>query len=488
MKGLKYIIALVGLMAMGMDTAQDTLETLDTLDKLDTPDTATTFSPKTKVYVFDIKENIAPAAWRNTQKAFDEAMSIDADYIIIHMNTYGGMVNIADSIRTKIINSPIPVFVFVDNNAASAGALISIACDSIYMRKGASIGAATVVDQSGQVVPDKYQSYMRSTMRATAESHGKDTVITGNDTIIDWHRNPRVAEAMVDPSIYVEGIVDTGKVLTFTASEAMAHGFCEGIAENIPEVLALAGIEDYTLARQEKTRLDRVINTLLSPILQGILLMIIIGGIYFELQTPGVGFPLGAALLAAILYFAPLYLEGMAENWELILFAVGLVLLGVEVFVIPGFGVAGISGIVMVVVGLTLAMIDNIVFTLDGTHAFGAISGAFATVLISFVASITLSVYLSRKVFMSNRGLFSSMALSFNEGKEDGYVSVDMKYKEMVGKTGIADTVLRPSGRVEIDNQLYDAISEFGFIERGEKVKVVRHHSGQLNVVKVKEG
>ena len=124
----------------------------------------------TMVYLFEIKENIAPPAWRLTKRAFDEADEMNADLILIHLNTYGGMLDAADSMRTKILNSHIPVWVFIDNNAASAGALISIACDRIYMRPGGSIGAATVVNQKGEVVPDKYQSFMRSTMRATGDS------------------------------------------------------------------------------------------------------------------------------------------------------------------------------------------------------------------------------------------------------------------------------------------------------------------------------
>jgi len=150
------------------------------------------------VYKFNIKENIAPAIWRQTKQAFDAAESLKADLFLIHMNTYGGTVVDADSIRTRILNSKIPVVVFIDNNAASAGALISLACDRIYMRTGSSFGAATVVNQTGEKMPDKYQSYMRATMRATAESHGKDTIINGQDTTYRWKRDPRIAEAMVD--------------------------------------------------------------------------------------------------------------------------------------------------------------------------------------------------------------------------------------------------------------------------------------------------
>ena len=126
-----------------------------------------------KVYTFDIKEMIAPPVWRTTKLAMENAAKMNAGLILIHMNTYGGTLDDADSIRTKILNSKIPVYVFIDKNAASAGALISIACDSIYMAPGASIGAATVVNQNGEPLPDKYQSYMRSMMRATAEAKGR---------------------------------------------------------------------------------------------------------------------------------------------------------------------------------------------------------------------------------------------------------------------------------------------------------------------------
>ena len=143
-------------------------------------------SLKTKVYTFKIFREIGSTSWIHTQEAFAEAEAMKADVILLHMNTYGGQVVFADSIRTKILNSAIPVHVFIDNNAASAGALISIACDSIYMRPGANIGAATVVNQSGEKMPDKYQSYMRATMRATAEAHGADTIVEEGKTIIKW--------------------------------------------------------------------------------------------------------------------------------------------------------------------------------------------------------------------------------------------------------------------------------------------------------------
>jgi len=284
-----------------------------------TAQTDSTIKQPTRVYKVKIMDNIMPAAWRHVQRGFSEATEKNADIILIHLNTYGGMVNMADSIRTKILNSPIPVWVFIDNQAASAGALISIACDSIYMRKGASIGAATVVDQEGKVVPDKFQSFMRSTMRATAEAKGKKKIVENGDTIEVWRRNPIIAEAMVDPSIYIKGVIDSGKVLTFTTEEAIMNGYCEGKAENIQELFVQAGISDYEMYEFKPTLLDLIIGFLTNPIVSGLLIMLIVGGIYFELQTPGIGFPLAAAATAAVLYFATLYLEGLAENYELLI-------------------------------------------------------------------------------------------------------------------------------------------------------------------------
>lgn len=373
------------------------------------------------VYKVDIKDEIGPSIWRLVKRSFDRATDENADVILVHMNTYGGMVVYADSLRSLILNYPKPVWVFIDNNAASAGALISIACDRIYMREGANIGAATVVNQTGDAMPDKYQSYMRSMIRATAQAHGKDTVMENGQSVIRWKRDPRIAEAMVDERVVVEGVTDSGKVVTFTPHEAMQYGFCDGIAENVAEVLQKEGVTNYELHEYKPTTMDRFIGFLISPIVQGILIMIIIGGIYFELQTPGIGFPLVAAITACLLYFAPLYLEGMANYVEMI-FVVSCSLLSL----------------------------------------FG-------------------SIWLSRKLFGSRRLNF---ALHAEQKVEDGFVGVDMAAKEEIGKEGIAFTDLRPAGKVMIGNEVYDAVSDTGaFIERGKVVRVVKYQAGQVYVV-----
>lgn len=436
-----------------------------------------------RVYVFEIRDDIAKPALRVTQKAMDEAEKWKADFILLELNTYGGLVNIADSIRTKIINCRIPVIGFVDNQAISAGALISIACDSLFIRPGGSIGAATVVDQTGNVVPDKYQSFMRSTMRATAESHGKDTLVSGNDTLIRWHRDPHIAEAMVDPTLVVPGLDDSLKVVTLTAEEAIKWNFCEGLATNITEVLEKTGLKHCELKRYQPKAIDKAIGFLLSPVVQGILIMIMLGGIYFELQAPGIGLPLAAAAAAALLYFAPLYLEGLAQNWEILLFLAGLVLLIVEIFVIPGFGVAGIGGIALMVTGLTLSLVDNVVFRLEGTESIWQIVKALMTVLISLFLAFMLFILGSKRLAYSKA--FKNIALDATEQKKEGFVSIDARQKEMTGKTGVAHTILRPSGMVSIEDEIFDAVAETGYIEKGDRIRVIRDEAGQLYVEKI---
>lgn len=418
------------------------------------------------VYHFSIDEEIAPPASLRVEKAMEEAKEIDADLIVVHINTFGGTLDDADKIRTAFLQSDIPVYAYINNNAASAGALISIACDSIYMHSGSSIGAATVVDMAGEVQPDKYQSYMRSLMRTTAEARG---------------RRPDIAQAMVDPDIHINGISDSGKVLTFTTSEAIEYGYCEAEVDNVKTLLNHAGVKEYIIHEQRYSFIDKLIGFLVTPIVSGILIMLIIGGIYFELQQPGIGFPLILALSAAALYFAPLYLDGLATYWEIIIFIIGLVLIAIEIFVIPGFGVAGISGIVCVVVGLVFSMVGNVGFDFSGIPA-GIVSNRLMVVMLAIAISLPLSIWLGKKLFEST--LFGGLALSTTEKTSEGFTVAADQMQMLIGKECKAATILRPAGKVVIEGRTYDAVSQYGFIEKGQSVQVIDYVNGSL-VVKV---
>ncbi len=421
---------------------------------------------KVKVYKFNMKEEIGPPTWRQTQEMLKEAEKLGAEIILIHMDTYGGEVYAADKIRSALLDCKIPVYVFIDDNAASAGALISIACDSIYMSGGGTIGSATVVDGNGHPAPEKYQSYMRSRLRATAEQTGRD---------------PRIAEGFNDSSIVIPGIKESGKVLAFTASEAMKNGYCEGQGETVQEILESAGITNFELQEYVPTSIGKIIDFLINPFVSGLLIMIMIGGIYFEMKSPGIGFPLFAAITAAILYFAPHYLEGLAAHWEILVFVIGLILLGVEIFVIPGFGVVGIAGIVFMVMGLALALIDAI----PGDKTFSLPDGeqfikAIFMVVVSIILSTVFSFYFGGKLVNSN--VFMRLSVKGVQRSSEGYVVGDAKMKSMVGIKGVAFTDLRPSGKVEIGGESYDATAEMGYIEKGKEVVVIKMEAAQLFV------
>ncbi|MGB0522588.1 MAG: NfeD family protein [Flammeovirgaceae bacterium] len=419
-----------------------------------------------KVLLMEIKDVIDPRMSRYVKLALEEADELGTTHVVIDMDTYGGELQSADDIRTLLLDYPKHVFVYVNKNAASAGALISIACDRIYMAPGSSIGAATVVNGGdGAKAPDKYQSYMRSIMRATAEASG---------------RNPEIAEAMVDENLYIEGISEIGQVVTFTPSEAKKHGFCEGTANSINELLKLNGLEDATVERFELGASEKVISVFLNPFISGILILVIIGGIYYELQTPGVGFPIAAAAIAAVLYFVPYYLNGLAENWELMIFLVGVILIALEVFVIPGFGIAGIAGITLTFASLILMMMDNNYFNFDLVDPF-AITKSLTVGISSFIGTIVLIVLgLSN---LTRTRFYERVALKDTLRTDEGYTST-FNTQNMVGNTGTAYTVLRPSGKIMIDDELYDATTRGSFIDKGETIVVISQEGTSLKVKK----
>lgn len=434
---------------------------------------------KNNIVVIPIQKEIGSSTWNYTKNGLSLADSVDAKAIIIHMNTYGGQVVFADSIRTAILNSETPVHVFIDNNAASAGALISIACDSIYMREGATIGAATVVTQSGDKAIDKYQSYMRATIRATAEAQGKDTTIINGDTTISWRRNPQIAEAMVDQDIYIESVSDTGKLLTFTVNEALNNNYCEAKVGSIEEVIARLNIDNYEVIAYVPSTYDNIKGFLLNPVFHGILIMLILGGIYFELQSPGIGFPLLVSIIAAVLYFAPLYIDGLANYWEIALFIVGIILIALEVFVIPGFGIAGIAGATLAFLGLLLSMVNNVNFDFKGVET-NALLVAIITTTLSIMVGTALMLWLTSKFW--GEGRFTKLSLNANQPIKDGYIAVDIN-TDLIDKLGEAATDLRPSGKVLIDDKIYDGLAIIGLIEKGTKVVVKKQESGQLYVM-----
>lgn len=410
-------------------------------------------------YRIRLDQDIDPSAQRLVVLGLEKAAEAGADYVLLDLDTYGGAVDAADSIRSAILRYDRPVIAFVNMQAASAGALISIACDSIYMKTGSSIGAATVVDQSGAVMPDKYQSFMRGMMRSTATATGRD---------------PKIAESMVSAD----------SVLSLTPHEAMIVGYCNGICESAEEVAQLvSGDKEFTIRNMDEdmTWVDRMIQFLLNPILQSIFMMMIIGGIFVEIRTPGIGLPLLTAILGAVLYFAPAYMGHLAEHWEILLFVVGLVLIAVEIFVIPGFGVCGISGIILIIASLALAMVDNGVFReIDGSLNLQPLIKPLAIVVTSFAAAIGGSMWLVSRLYSTRT--FDHIALRQEMKAEEGFTGVVSGLEGLVGSTVTVFSDMRPGGKVQSeDGHIHEATLKFGgYAAKGTRLKVLSAEQGRL--------
>lgn len=410
-------------------------------------------------YRIRLDREIDKAAQRQMVEGLKKAADCEADYILLDLDTYGGAVDAADSIRSAILRCETPVLAYVNMQAASAGALISIACDSIYMKTGSSIGAATVVDQTGNVMPDKYQSFMRGMMRSTAQATGRD---------------PMIAESMVD----------TANVLSLTPQEAVKVGYCEGIYENELEVVqAIAGNNEFIIKNMEEdlTWVDRLIDLLLNPLLQSIFMMMIIGGIFVEIRTPGIGLPLVTAIVGALLYFAPGYVGNLVEHWEILLFVIGLILIGIEIFVLPGFGVCGISGILCVVIALAFSMVDNIeLYRWDGSLNLRPLIKPVGIVVFSATAAIFGSVWLVRKLYATRS--FDNIALRQEMKAEEGFVGVVSGMESLIGEEVTVFTDMRPSGKVQTsDGKIYEATLKFGgFASKGDRLRVLSAEQGRL--------
>ena len=413
----------------------------------------------TLIYRIRLDQDIDKASQRLVVLGLEKASGANADYVLLDLDTYGGAVDAADSIRSAILRYPKPVVANVNMQAASAGALISIACDSIYMKTGSSIGAATVVDQSGNVMPDKYQSFMRGMMRSTAQATGRD---------------PKIAESMTD----------TANVLTLTPTEAIAVGYCEGIAESYQDVAkCIAGGDDYIIKdmADEMTWLDKLIQFLLHPLLQSIFMMMIVGGIFVEIRTPGIGLPLLTAVVGALLYFAPAYMVNLLSNWEILLFIAGLILLAMEIFVIPGFGVCGILGIIAVVLALAFGMVDNADFyEIDGTFTLTPLLRPICIVTVSAAAAIFGGVWLVRRLYTTRS--FDYIALREEMSASEGYSGVVMGLEVLIGKDVTVLNDLKPSGKVRSgDGRIYEAVLQTGgYASKGEVLKVVAAEQGRL--------
>ena len=400
-----------------------------------------------------IDGGLAAFVERTLTSAADEG----ADSVILQIDTPGGRIDSAVSIKDAILRSSVPVIAFVDKNAISAGALISLACDSLYMATGSSIGAATAVDLQGNKASEKVISYFRAQMRATAEATGRRTDL---------------AEAMVDEDIAVEGVIEAGKLLTLTTNEALELDFADGTADTVEDVLLLAGQEDASYVRLTLTWAELIVRFLTHPMVSSLLMSVGFLGIIIEIRTPGWGVGGTIAIVALALFFGSQYIVQLAGWEELMLFTAGIVLLVIEAFVIPGFGIAGVGGIGCIIVSMYLSLVGRIPRIADFERAAIMLGGAF---LLTAAASALILRFLPKSA------LFRKFALETVEGADDGYTSADTD-DTLVGARGVTLTPLRPAGKAFVGGRKLDVVAEGEFLDRDVPVAVTEARGSRVVV------
>lgn len=424
---------------------------------------SSTVTSQTKVFIAYIDGEIDLGLSPYVSRIVSDAEEENAEAIIFKINTFGGRVDAATQIKDAIIGTDLLTIALVNNRAISAGALIALSCKKIVMVPGSSIGAATVVDQGGEKVGEKYQSYMRSEMRATAEKNGRP---------VD------VAEGMVDERIMIPGLVDSTQLVTLTSEEALKYGIADTVLSNIDELYAYFGLANTEKIYQKSNWAEDVVRFLNNPIISSILIMIGIFGLIAEIKSPGWGLPGTAGLIALLLFFGSSYILQLASIIEILMFIVGLGLILVEVFAIPGFGVAGISGIVLIVASLFLAMVGA-----DPFLDFTAVSTAVIKLTVGLAAALILIFLLAR--FLPKSNIFKKFILSEEEKADAGYTS-RLILSDLIGAEGVAVTTLRPAGTAEFNGKRVDVVTDSEYIENGKPI-VVTAVEGMRVVVREKK-
>lgn len=415
-----------------------------------------------KVFLITIDEEIDIGLVPYVTRVIHEAEISNASAIIVKINTFGGRVDAATQIKDALLKSKIITIAFINNRAISAGSLIALSCNKIIMAPGGSIGAATVVDQMGEKQSEKYQSYMRSEMRSTAEKNGRRTDI---------------AQGMVDERIIIPGLVDSTQLVTLTTEEAIKYGIADIESSDLKEGLQKLGFENFEVVNNESNWAENVVKFLNNSLVSSILIMIGIFGLIAEVKTPGWGVPGTAGVIALALFFGSSYILQLASTLDIILFIIGLILLAAEIFVIPGFGVAGIGGILLILISLFLSLTPSGPF-----FNFESISLAFVQLAGALAAAFILILVLAK--FLPKSRSFSKLILDESEKSEKGFVSYPSE-KNLIGAEGVALTTLRPAGTAEINGKRVDVMTDSEYVQQGSRIVVERVEGIKVVVKKI---
>jgi membrane-bound serine protease (ClpP class) len=415
------------------------------------------------VYVAPIEGIIDLGLAPFVQRVLKEAAEAGAAAVILEINTFGGRVDAAVVIRDALLNARVKTVAFINKRAISAGALISLAAETIVIGDGGTIGAATPVQmgQPGaapQPVEEKTVSYVRKEFRATAEAR---------------KRPPLIAEAMVDADVEIAGLIEKGKLLTLTTEEALKHKVADFRANTLDSVLEQLDLAKAEVRHASPTWAENLVRLLTHPIVSSLLITVGMLGIIIEIRTPGFGIPGALGIASLALFFWGHWLVQLAGWEEVLLFGSGLVLLLLEIFVIPGFGIAGILGISALLAGLSLSLIG-------GGASWEFILKATGRVLFSLLIALAASLLMLR--FLPRLPWGRRLILETGLAAGQGYASAPETDQRWLGKSGRTVSPLRTAGIAEIEGERVDVVSDGEFIESGAPIVVTRIDGNRIVV------
>jgi len=466
------------------------------------------------------------------QRAIQEAEDLNAKAIIFRVDTPGGRVDSAVEIATAIQGAPCRTIAYIEGmGAISAGALISYACNDIIMTPGSNIGAATPVIPSAQgMLPtgEKEVSFMRAKMRALAESNGhnpdlaqamvdKDIelrsyiddagtlqvyaitsevddspgtlespkspledilkTLTGDTPLPVEQEIPEPEVASNEPApgtlVFEDGseqVLPSGKLLTMTPGEALKYGLISTTVRTLDEAVAFYELGEATYHEIEINWAEKTFSFLTNPTVTGLLLMLAMGGLYFEVKTPGFGIPGIIGAVSLLLLFGAHFVLGLTDVIDLVLIATGLVLLVVEMFVLPGFGIPGIAGFLCLIAGTYLALVDAPIPQYSWDYdRLGDVTYSLSVALITFGAFVLVTWRL-----LPRTAFYRGLMLSSTQQTSAGYVAqTEDEVRDAMGLRGVTTSMLRPTGWARFDDHKLQVVSHGEYMAKGVPVEIV---------------
>lgn len=409
------------------------------------------------LYLISVKGAVSGGMADFLERGLKEAEDRKAEAVVIELNTFGGLVDAMAEIADLITGNRLPVYIYIRGRAISAGAYIALSGQKLVMAPDAVIGASQPRTLEGQEVPAKEMAAMKKMFRAAAEARAERTGV---------ELDPLVAEAMVDPEVEIEGVVARGELLVLTANTALELGYADLIADNREVALSMLGLDELTLVQLRQTPAEGLVRFLTDPYVSPFLLSIGFAALFIELFTAGFGVAgiLGFTCLG--LYFGARLFSGLAGVEVVLLFALGIILLAVEAFLIPGFGVAGILGLASIAGSIVLS------YT---TSSQGLLSLGMAISWTAFLTAVAFQ-------YLRKSRVFDRLVLQTSLSAEEGYSSGPL-YDNYLGRTGTTISPLRPAGRMEFeDGERLDVVSEGSYIPAGKKVKVMKTEGRRIVV------